>query len=339
MKEIKKRPASEGAQGNYTDLVGVDFAASATKIVRLKKSKDEVSLAGIELRPGIDFSKPSGRMALPRSLVANYSCLAYSAPGAIVRVVNTPLPTDETTLSDTKVRELLNAKEDFRVATRLLRRGQGRQDSSFLVAAMPADDIAYLLNMFPAGPPAPASVEVSGLSFISAFLYNRGSEIGTEPICLIEAGDGSCHFAFLCKKEVMLVGRFDAGDRRMRSKVCADLGVDEELANTIMADSSINISTVLLDVMAPFIKQLSISKDFIERHQSSQVSKIYVSGGVSLLPQWSDIVGQYLHAEVVHWSPFEKILRSSDLLTEEMAVQAPRFAAAVGAAIGGFESL
>lgn len=338
MKETKKRPEGGEAQGGYTDLVGIDVAASATKVVRLKKGKEGISLAGIELLPGVDFSKPAVRFDLPRSMQANYSSLAYGAPGAIVRVVNTPLPGDETELTEGKARELLNAKEEFRVATRLLRRGQGRQDSSFLAAAIPADDVAYLLNLFPSGPPAPASVEVAGLAFISAFLYNRGAEVANETTCLIEAGDGSCHFAFLSKGEVQLVGRFDVGGRRIRAKVCADLGVDEELANTIMADSSINISSVLLDVLTPFIKQLSISKDFVERHQSCQISRIYVSGGVSLLPQWAEIVGQYLHAEVVQWSPFEKIARSSDVLSEALAGQATRFSAAVGAAIGGLEA-
>jgi Tfp pilus assembly PilM family ATPase len=93
----------------------------------------------------------------------------------------------------------------------------------------------------------------------------------------------------------------------------------------------------MLDVMTPFLKQLSISKDFIERHQGCRVSKLYVSGGVSLLPHWPAVVEQVLHTEVVHWSPFEKIRDESDLLTADLAGQAARFAAAIGAAIGGFK--
>jgi Tfp pilus assembly PilM family ATPase len=90
--------------------------------------------------------------------------------------------------------------------------------------------------------------------------------------------------------------------------------------------------------MMPFLKQLSISRDFIERHQSCRISKMYISGGMSLLPHWSLVLEQTLNAQVEAWSPFENIqLDDPNIIPEELSVQATRFAAAVGAAIGGFE--
>ncbi len=339
MKEIKKGLKASRAQQRSVDLVGVDFSTTATKVVRLKKSKDEISLMGIDLLPAVDFSIAARRVELPRNLAAHHVCLAYSGPSAIVRMVNAPLSGDETTVPDNRLRELLNAKDDYRVSAKLIKKGKGRQDSNFLAAAIPADDVDFLLNMFPAGPPAPASLEVAGLAFIPAFLHARADEAGRDAVCLIEAGESGSYFAFLNKGVVVLVGRFDSGGARMRGKVAEDLGVDDELAGTIMADRSINISAAVLDVITPFLKQLSISKDFIERHQSCRVSKIYVSGGVSLFSHWTEMVGQYLHTEVIRWDPFENIQCDLELLTDELAQQTPRFAAAVGAAIGGIGEL
>lgn len=339
MKEIKKLLEASRVQRRSADLVGIDFSTTATKVVRLKKGKDEISLMGIDLLPAVDFSMAAQRVELPRNLMSNYACLAYSGSSSILRMVNAPLPNDETTIPDNKLRELLNAKDDYRVSAKLIKKGQGRQDSNFLAAAIPSDDVGFLLSMFPAGPPAPASVEVAGLAYITAFLHARGKEVENEAVCLVEAGESGIHFAFLNKGVVVLVGKFDSGGARVRSKVAKDLGVDDELADTIIADRSINISTTVLDVMTPFLKQLSISKDFIERHQSCRVSKIYVSGGVSLLSHWTEMVEQYLHAEVVRWYPFENIQCDPELLPAELAIQTPRFAAAVGAAIGGLEEL
>jgi Tfp pilus assembly PilM family ATPase len=223
------------------------------------------------------------------------------------------------------------------VSAELLKKGNGRQDSNFLAAAIPEDDIRFLLNMFPSGAPAPAAVEVAGLAFVSAFLNSRGTECANDAVCLIEAGESVSHFAFLNKGTVVLVGKFDTGGSTLRRKVVEDLGVDDELAGSILTDHSINISSTMLDVMTPFLKQLSISKDFIERHQGCRVSKIYVSGGISLLPHWSAVVEQVLHTQVISWSPFENIQYESDLLTADLEGQATRFAAAIGAAIGGFE--
>jgi Tfp pilus assembly PilM family ATPase len=310
-------------------------------VVRLKKNKSETVLMGVDLLPAVDFGAAARRMELPRNMLANYGCLTYTGSSAVVRMVNTPFAeAGQAELPDSKLRELLNIGEEYRVSATLAKRGQGRQDSSFLAAAIPEDDAAFLLSMFPAGPPAPASIEVSGLSFIQAFINARESECRDEAVCLIESGESLSHFIFINQGTVLLVGKFGFGGGILRSKVIQDLGVDDELAGTILTDPSINIAPTINDVMTPFLKQLSISKDFIERHQGCRISKIYVSGGMSLVPHLPTVLEQMLHADVLFWSPFENIkCDHSNVLPEDLAPQAARFSAAVGAAIGGLEEL
>lgn len=326
----KKRP-----QVRSVDLVGIDFSTTATKVVRLKKGKEGVSLMGIDLLPAVDLGTPSQPLELPRNMLANYGCLACSGLSSVVRVVGAPLAEGETELSEEKLRGLLNVGEEFRVSATLLKRGRGRQDSSFLAAAMPLDDVRFFLNMFPAGPPAPASLEVSGLAFVPAFLHARGEECSDEAVCLIEAGESVSHFVFMNRGQVVLVGKFAAGSGALQRKVVEDLGVDAELARTILGDQSISVSSSLVEAMGPFLKQLLISKDFIERHQGCRVSKTYISGGAGLFSHWNQVLGQELHTEVVAWSPFEKIACDSGVLPASLSGQATRFSAAVGAALGG----
>lgn len=338
MIDIKKAIKGSRLQQTAPNLVGIDFSTTSTKVVRLKKNKAEFVLMGIDLLPVIDFGTVARRIELPRNMFAHYCCLAYTATSSVVRMVNALLPEGQTELPDNKLRELLNVEDDYRVSATLAKKGQGRKDSSFLAAAIPEDDVHFLLSMFPSGPPAPASVEVAGLSFVAAFLNARGDECRDEAVCLIEAGDSVSHFVFINKGVVVLVGKFDFGGNTLREKVVEDLGVDEELAGTIMSDQSINISTTMNDAMTPFFKQLSISKDFIERHQGCRISKMYVSGGLSLLPNWSSLIENMLHAEVLQWSPFENIqFDHPNIVPGHLASQATRFAAAMGAAIGGFE--
>lgn len=333
---IKNVMNKKRAKRRYTDLVGIDFATTGTKVVRLKQTGDGIALMGIDLMPAVDFHSAPTRLDLPRNMISYYGALCYSCPEAVIRMLNTPVPDGVETLYDSKIRELLNVTEEYRPSARLIKLGKGRQDSSFLAAAIPQDDVSFMLNMFPAGPPAPASLEVSGLSVISAFLHSRGEECSEEAVCLIEAGETTSHFAFLNKGTVLLVGKLDFGSLKLRKKLAADLGVDDDLANSILNDRSINISASLASVLEPFSKQVSISKDFIERHQGCRVSKVYVSGGLSMLPSWSNEIGQMLHAEVIRWSPLEKIQYEADILPPEIEGQSTRFAAAIGAALGGF---
>lgn len=334
---IKKTSSSSRSTRQYADLVGIDFSTTATKVVRLKKGKGELVLGGIDLLPAVDFGATSSKLELPRSMTAYYGCLAYSSSASLIRMVSAPLAGEEDTLPDERLRELLNVDGDFRVSARLVRRGKGKQDSSLLAAAIPQDDINFLLNMFPSGPPAPASVEVAGLAFVSAFLHARGNSVANEAVCLLEAGESVSSFVFLNRGEVALVGKLAMGARHLREKVANDLGVDEELAGTILTDRSINVSASMQSVMAPFIKQISISKDFIERHQGCRIAKVYVSGGLSLLSNWTAEVENMLHAEMVTWSPLEGIQYDASTVPPELEKQATRFAAAIGAAIGGFE--
>ena len=183
-KMIKKTASNSQSQRGFTDLVGVDFATTATKVVRLKQSKGELHLVGIDLLPSVNLEGSSSRLELPRNLSANYSCLSYTGKGAVVRMINTQVP--EEGLTEESLRGLLNVSDDYRASSRIIRVGKGRQDSSMLAAAIPNKDAQFLLDMFPSGPPAPASLEVSGLSFISAFLHARGAECRDSSVCLLD---------------------------------------------------------------------------------------------------------------------------------------------------------
>ena len=166
-------------------------------MVRLKQGKGGISLVGLDLLPPLDFSAEAERLQLPRNLSTNYCCLAYTGGPSVVRMINTHIDEREGVLPELKIRELLNVTEEFRVSAQLIKRGQGRQDSSFLAVAIPNKDAEYMMELFPSGPPAPASLEVSGLSFISAFLHARGEECADSTVCLFDTGETISHFVFL----------------------------------------------------------------------------------------------------------------------------------------------
>ena len=324
-------------QRRLSDLVGIDFSTTGTKLVRLKRNKSGLTLAGIDLLPPVDFGSAAEKINLPRDMSANYGCLAYSGLTSVMRMVNTPLEATVDIPAEDRLRELLSVGDDFRVGAQLITRGKGAQDSSLLAAAIPQDDVKFLLNMFLDGPPAPVSIEVAGLSFITAFLHACGAQCENEAICLIEAGESVTNFAFLNKGKAVLVGKMGFGANSLRTKLASDLGVDEELATSILNDQSINISTSMTAILGPFLKQLSISKDFIERHMGCRVGRVFVSGGMSLLPNWSSEVGKILHVEVDHWNPLENIRQDPGVVSADLEKQLTRFSAAIGAAIGGFE--
>ena len=134
MFDIKKVISNGRLQKMAPNLVGIDFSTTATKVVRLKKNKTELVLMGIDLLPAIDFGEAARRIELPRNMIAHYGCLAHTSMASVVRMVNAALPEGQTELPDRKLRELLNVGEEYRVSATLAKKGQGRQDSSFLLS-------------------------------------------------------------------------------------------------------------------------------------------------------------------------------------------------------------
>jgi Tfp pilus assembly PilM family ATPase len=334
----KKLNSTNREQSRFSDLIGVDFSSTGTKVVRIKQGKGSLVLAGMDILPAVDLSEETVRLPLPRNLTTNYCCLSYTGKQAVVRMINTNVAHEVENLPEKKIRELLNITDEFRVSARLIKRGKDRQDSSFLAAAIPNNDVERLVGMFPSGPPAAASLEISGLAFVTAFLHARGAECADSTVCLLETGETMSHFAFLTNGLITLVGKMPFGAKTLREKLAQDLGLDEELAASILSDTSVNISSSIASILIPYIKQLSISKDFIERHQGGRISRLYISGGLSLLPSWGIEVGRLLGTHVAHWSPLENIEYSPETYGDDMIRQATRFSAAIGAAIGGIEA-
>ena len=121
---MKKTISKDRAKKRFTDLVGVDFSTTATKVVRLKQSKDGISLVGLDMLPAVDFGQTASRMELPRNITTYYGCLSYTGPAAVVRMVNTQLGAEEENVPEAKLRELLNVTEDYRVSACLVSRGK-----------------------------------------------------------------------------------------------------------------------------------------------------------------------------------------------------------------------
>jgi len=338
MKKTKTKQASLRTQRKVLDLVGIDFSTTGTKVVRLKKIRGGgVSLVGMDILPPVDLTKTKCSLKLSKQLTTHYANVVYSGSEAMARVLNAPLPTGEMMLSDKKLRESLHVSEEYRVSATILKKGNPRQDSMFLVAAVPNSIITSVLSSFETGSPAIASVEVAGVSFISAFLHANGKKVKDKAVCIVEFGESTTYFAFLNKGMVLLVGKFGIGAAMMRDKISADLGLDEDLTKTIILDRSIDVSSPITNVMMPILKQLSISKDFVERYQRCEISKLYISGGTDLLSCWTEEVSQFLQVDVVPWNPLENIHCEKGVIPKAFSHKTSSFAVAIGAAIGGLE--
>ncbi|HKL20529.1 MAG TPA: pilus assembly protein PilM, partial [Tichowtungia sp.] len=226
----------------------------------------------------------------------------------------------------------------FRTATRVLNEGGAKNESSILGVAIPEQALKQHLDLFAEGAPAPHSLELSGLAAFSAFMFNRGKQTANQSICLIETGHSHTYVAFFHKNRLQVLNRFDIGGEVLQKKVEDALGVDEEMARTILSDGSVDVSAPVRSALASFVKQLSIYREYVERQNKSPLSGVYLSGDEAASPHWQNAIQEVLSLVPVVWNPFDKLDVPEGVYPENLKGQESRFSAAVGAALGGMEA-
>ncbi len=304
--------------------------------MRLKKAKEIITLCAADILPplGLDAEE---RPPLPKPLSAYYTALCATIENASLRVFQQTL-TDESSLEQV-VRGNLGVGDDMRVGGMVLQRARGKRDSTLLGVAVPETSVQHYLGLFANGAPAPHSLELSGLAAFSAFLFSAGKQTANQTVCLIETGARFTYAAFLHRNQLQMINRFDIGGDALQRQVELSLGVDADMAGTILAGGSVDVSGPVRSVLNPLTKQLAVYREFVERRNKTALSAVYMSGGQAGSPYWQTAVKDALGFVPQVWNPFENIEVPPDTFPEQYQGQESRFAAAVGAALAGMEAV
>ena len=88
------------------------------------------------------------------------------------------------------------------------------------------------------------------------------------------------------------------------------------------------------EAMGPFLRQLAISREFVERKAGVPIKAWYLSGGITLAAYWTERIRAAVGEDVRIWNPLEGIQVQPDAWPEGLKGQECRFAAAIGSAMG-----
>ena len=143
--------------------------------------------------------------------------------------------------------------------------------------------------------------------------------------------------ALFNKGVLSLIRRFDFGTDSVLGAVQQSLGVDRETAEGIITDGSFDLSQSVSDVMDTLVKQLIISRDFVERRENCRIAKIFATGSLVSSNDCLSELRAALGSEIETWNPFDSLTVPEGALSEEAKAEPWRFSAAVGACLGTFE--
>jgi hypothetical protein len=153
-------------------------------------------------------------------------------------------------------------------------------------------------------------------------------------IGLIELGASCSYFAFFYKKEPVLIRKYDFGLCDIYERVENSISVDRETAIGIVSDSSFDISQLVKDASEQFVKQIVISKHFVERRENCAIKNLFVPSGVGISKDLIEEIKVATSTDIASWQAFDVLERSSSLDLSEFESTLWRFNSAVGTGIG-----
>jgi Tfp pilus assembly PilM family ATPase len=326
-----------------SDVCGIDFGATGTKVVRMSRTSGEPTVLGADCLPVAPLVEEPGQpesagagTALPPALKSRYAALTLTSREAIIKLLSFPgrfEPED-----DGRILQSLGLKHSdaYRVSYRVLVEGTAKTESRILAVAVPENQARALAGRFATGLPAPNSIELSGLAALSAFLH---SPLGRsdEPTGVLDVGGSVTSFGLFSQGQLGLFRRFDLGMADILGRIAQSLGVDDATALGVLADRSFDVSRTISTVMEPLIKQLIVSRDFLERRENCRIHKIVISGGLAVSEDTRRELRSALDLEPVVLNPFEGLACGAGVLSKDAQARPWRYTAAVGACLATLE--
>jgi len=323
------------------EIVAVDFSQAEVKCARLRQTNGKVQLIAADGLPHIQDGTAADQknvrrlLSLPKHLLCRCAALCLPGKNALVKLLNIPGHLDNG--SEARIRENMGiGAGDYRIGYKVLGGSHGRVETKLLTVALPENETQRYLDYFSSGWPVPVAVELAGLAAINAFISGYLDSCADESVGVVQFEDDVSFFAFIHKKELVLIRKYDFGRDHMLNAIQSRLNVNRATALNVASDQSFDISQMIKEVCDPFVRQMVISKHFVERRENCHVSRIFIPGAAPASHRLAHEINVASEAEVEQWNPSKAVIVQPEAIAPRLAGQYSLFAASIGAGIGFF---
>ncbi len=319
-----------------SDLVGLDFGASGIKAVRMRRAKDKFVVCAVDILPPLDATSAPSRLNLPANLLAKYAAVCVGGGRSVVRLLDIPLNPDQT--PEEQIQQQFNLSGDYRMGHFPITPTGTKGFLRTIAVAIDEETARSVLERMSSGLPSPDSLELCGLAALNAYMDHGINEKQEDAVALIEGGTRNIYHFILYRGRPVLIRKFESGAASLSARIQAQFGLDAGMADNMLQVGAIDISNVVREVMGEFLRQLVISKDYVERQDQCRLRHVLLTGGLSSNPFWVRVISETFGLPAEAWNPFSHLDVAPGAYPNRWRGHEGRFAAAVGAACGGLRA-
>lgn len=290
-----------------TDVVGVDFGSTSTKLVRIRKTGSKLTLVDADVMPAFDLEDGGGqKLSVPKKLNAPYAAACLAGDESHVRFMFISSKLNDQRSIRQRVGKSLGLGKEFRVGYTIVEQGKDEMDHKVLAAGIPVSEVQNARQLFSSHHPSLVSLEISGLAALNSFSHTPAVQEAEGIVCYLEAGAASTFISFFLNGELRLVRKFDHGSVYIQRRIQDVLNINEDDALTVLFEDATPLMDQTLDPVSTLTQEVSISCKFVERNENSHIEQVYASGGLSYSPYWTYVISEIMDQEVQPWNPFKE---------------------------------
>ncbi len=296
--------------------VGLDIGTSSIKIVKLKLNNGTVELCDFNQIPVASGLDAAIKELAQLENIKNVN-ISVSGHSTIIRYVNFPKmnPEELTQALKFEVQKLIPFPiNEINLDNYILKPDLPDNKMLLLLAAVKKEFLNQRLQLLEAAGINANIVDIDSLALVNAFNFNHSKEndeLKNKTVALLNIGASITNLNLLEDFFPCLSRDIKTAGNHFTKKIIDVLGVDlptaEDLKMNPEKDKSVKISGVLEQVITNLATEIRTSFDYYESQCSSTVSKIYISGGGSLLKGLKETLSSMLDIEVAYWDSFSNI--------------------------------
>lgn len=301
---MASKPSS--TQPKITDVLGVDFGSTSTKLVRIRTLAGKISLVDADVMPAFELEgeSASSKLNVPKKLSAPYVAAALTGQESHVRFMFISSKLNDGRAIQQRVAKSLSLSREYRVGYTIVEKGKDELDHKVLAAGIPTQEVQTVRNLFASNHPSLVSMEIAGLSALNSFSHTPAVQEAEGIVCYLEAGASSLFISFFLDGELRLVRKFDHGSAYIQRRIQDVLNINEDDALTVLFEDANPLLDQALDPISTMTQEISISCKFVERNENSRIQHVYASGGLSYSPYWTFTLAEIIGVDVEVWNPF-----------------------------------
>ncbi len=321
--------------------VGLDIGTQSIKCVKLKVNAGDAELVSFDLEES-QLDPVEILKKIKHAEDADLVNISFCGSSTVIRYVNF-LKMNKSELKQALKFEAQKhipfSLNEVSLDAEILRSDLPENKMFVLIAAVKKELVQQRLKILEISALRPNIIDIDSLALVNAFNFNypKAEVPENKSVCLLNIGSTISNVNIINNGIPCLSRDIHSGGSNFTKKLMDIFSIDfkeaEKLKISPEADNANKVKAAVESVLTNLAAEIRTSFDYYESQNTSNVVKIFLSGGAGKIPGLGEMLAGYLGIQVEFWDPFRKVTISDKVDTQKLNQFAGQFNVAVGLAL------